>query len=231
MTALRAFDGAPDGLPVLSRGKHRSPRKGACFMEMASVLANEPWSDAPRCTHPLLSHLARMVNDATSDAHRGELAVLIPDVVGIRGGGLAWEVSFSAAVAVHALDQVPEEMQRALAAGLLRCQELARALPPGAVDRPEEIDRALAGVPAATAWAHEFTDGRPLSAKQFRSRSAPALVRCSVRGIVLAAPSPDAPLRDLLRAGIEAARRTPAVADPAPTPHWRGQPARARSAR
>ena len=31
--------GVPDGLPVLSRGKHRSPRKGACFMEMASVLA------------------------------------------------------------------------------------------------------------------------------------------------------------------------------------------------
>ena len=30
---------APDGVPVLSRGKHRSPRRGACFMEFASFLA------------------------------------------------------------------------------------------------------------------------------------------------------------------------------------------------
>jgi len=31
----------PDMLPVLSRGKHRRPRKGACFMELASYLAGE----------------------------------------------------------------------------------------------------------------------------------------------------------------------------------------------
>src|SRR6478735_12095336 len=83
---------APDGIPVLSRGKHRSARRGACFMEMASVLAGEPWSDAPKCTHPLLAHLARLVNDASTDAHRSELAVLIPDVVGVRDDSLAFEV-------------------------------------------------------------------------------------------------------------------------------------------
>ena len=49
----------PDGMPVLSRGKHRSPRRGACFMELASVLAGERWSDHPACTHPLLAQLAR----------------------------------------------------------------------------------------------------------------------------------------------------------------------------
>ena len=86
-------NGVPDGLPVLSRGKHRSARKGACFMEMASVLANEPWSDHPRCTHPLLAHLARLVNDYTSDDNRSELAVMIPSVVGLRGGGLPWMAS------------------------------------------------------------------------------------------------------------------------------------------
>ena len=42
-------------VPVLSRGKHRNPRKGACFMEFASYLAGEPWSDHPACTHPLLA--------------------------------------------------------------------------------------------------------------------------------------------------------------------------------
>ena len=45
--------GVPDLVPILSRGKHRNPRKGACFMEMASYLAGERWSDHPRCTHPL----------------------------------------------------------------------------------------------------------------------------------------------------------------------------------
>ena len=37
----------PVVLPILSRGKHRSPRKGACFMEFASLLAGERWSDHP----------------------------------------------------------------------------------------------------------------------------------------------------------------------------------------
>jgi hypothetical protein len=35
-------------LPILSRGRHRNPRKGACFMEMASVLAGEKWTDHPK---------------------------------------------------------------------------------------------------------------------------------------------------------------------------------------
>ena len=68
----------PALLPILSRGKHRSPRKGACFMELASLLAGERWSDDPACTHPLLALLARNVNDSTSDAGRARLAELSP---------------------------------------------------------------------------------------------------------------------------------------------------------
>ncbi len=75
---------SPEMLPILSRGKHRNMRKGACFMEMASVLAGERWSDHPKCTQPLLAELARYVNDCTSDDNRHELAVLIPSVVGLR---------------------------------------------------------------------------------------------------------------------------------------------------
>ena len=45
----------PELVPVLSRGKHRNPRRGACFMELASYLAGERWSDHPACTHPLLA--------------------------------------------------------------------------------------------------------------------------------------------------------------------------------
>jgi hypothetical protein len=61
---------------LLSRGKYRSPRKGACFMELASLLAGERWSDHPACTHPLLAAVARQVNDYTSDAGRQRLAGL-----------------------------------------------------------------------------------------------------------------------------------------------------------
>jgi hypothetical protein len=35
----------PDLFPILSPGKHRNPRTGACFMELASLLAGERWSD------------------------------------------------------------------------------------------------------------------------------------------------------------------------------------------
>src|SRR4051794_4830942 len=51
---------APDSLPVLRRGRHRNPRRGACFMEFTSGLAGGPWSDAPGCTRAqpagVLSH-------------------------------------------------------------------------------------------------------------------------------------------------------------------------------
>lgn len=199
--------GVPDGLPVLGRGKHRSPRKGACFMELASVLAAERWSDAPACTHPLLAHLARMVNDASTDAHRSELAVLIPDVVGVRDDGLAFEVALTAAVAAHAVADVPEELQRALAAGLLRCQQMVQRLEPGTVVGADEIEAALARVPLATAWARDFAGDRTITARQFRAFTAPTVARCAVRGLAAASPEPDAALRDLLRTAIATARQ------------------------
>lgn len=82
---------APAGLPMLQRGRHIDPSTGACFMEYASLLAGERWSDHPRCTHPALAQLARMLNDAVSDETRQRLAVLTPDVVGLnaRDAGLA----------------------------------------------------------------------------------------------------------------------------------------------
>ena len=69
----------PELIPVLSRGKHRNPRRGGCFMEMASYLAGERWSDRPACTHPLLAAVARDVNDYTSDAGRSRLVGPITD--------------------------------------------------------------------------------------------------------------------------------------------------------
>src|SRR6476620_5642940 len=80
---FRHDTGVPELVPELSRGKHRQPRQGACFMELASFLAGERWSDHPGCTHPLLAALARLVNDSTSDAGRGRLVELVPSVIGL----------------------------------------------------------------------------------------------------------------------------------------------------
>lgn len=214
----------PDGLPVLSRGKHRSPRKGACFMEMASVLADEPWSDHPTCTHPLLAHLARLVNDHTSDRNRGELALLIPSVVGLRGGGLAWVVDLTAAVALRALLDVPEPAQRALAAGLVRCDELAASLGPGEVESTGAVREALDRVPGAVAWARRYAGGSTISPKHFEQRSAPSVMRCAVRGLATSTvPDPDARLRDLLEVGITTGVNRPPLARRSPGPRLAAQ--------
>jgi len=214
--------GVPDGLPVLSRGKHRSPRQGACFMEMASLLANEPWSDRPRCTHPLLAQLARLVNDHTTDAGRAALVVMIPEVIGVRGDGFEWELGLVAAVAVHAVYDVPEPQQRALAAGLFRCDELAERYDAPTVDRAA-IRTALDLVPGATRWARDFVAGAaPLKPRAFQRHSAPAMLACSVRGTAEAAVrDPDARLRDLLRTGIDTARaRRDVIPIVAPDPRF-----------
>jgi hypothetical protein len=198
---------APDGIPILSRGKHRSPRRGACFMELASVLAGEPWSDRPRCTHPLLAHVARLVNDQTSDEGRRRLAPHIPSVVGVHGGGLSWEVALSAAVAVDVLPDVPERYQRILAVGLLRCAELAPALGPPATDGVDATRRALADVPHSAAWAQRFSDAITPTAKQFEKRGAPHLMTCAVHGITeSAAVDTDDRLYRLLTFAIATAR-------------------------
>jgi hypothetical protein len=74
----------PDGLPELTVGSHRRPTQGACLMEYVSVLAGLPFSAGPTCTHPALCVLAQQINDATSDAGRPRLALLAPNLIGVR---------------------------------------------------------------------------------------------------------------------------------------------------
>jgi hypothetical protein len=58
---------------TLARGRHRDPREGRCLLELVSVLAGEPWTDHPRCVHPVLGSIARRVNDTCTDAGRDRL--------------------------------------------------------------------------------------------------------------------------------------------------------------
>lgn len=91
-TAQRAASGTsgvPDQLPILQRGRHRRPEDGACVMEYVSVLAGCAFTDHPRCTHPALATLARLVNDwIDDDETRSELALLAPDLIGLGTGDL-----------------------------------------------------------------------------------------------------------------------------------------------
>jgi hypothetical protein len=195
----------PELIPQLSRGKHRSPRKGACFMELASFLAGERWSDHPACTHPLLATLARLVNDHTSDAGRGELAPLVPMVIGLTGDDPHLDVQLALRSATTALPVVAAERQRVLAVSVLAAERALADLDGAPSDRLSDASRrALEQVPHAATWAREFTDEMRASARGFHRHAAPNTVRYAVVGIAQACiPDPDAVLRDLLAAAID----------------------------
>lgn len=57
----------------LARGKHSSPRHGACVMELASMLAGERFSDRPRTVSPVIAAFLRGYNDLVDDQRRQDL--------------------------------------------------------------------------------------------------------------------------------------------------------------
>jgi len=190
----------PDMMPVLSRGKHRNPKKGACFMELASFLAGQPWSDHPTCTHPLLAALARDVNDHVGDYARTKLAPMIPEVIGLKGDDPRVDAWIAREAALAALPVAATERQGAAAVGLLRCERMLNLLE----GRPKEyVDprtrEALDAVPHARDWARGFTALGWGSTGSFAKRSAPAIVHSAVSGIAAASvPDSDSILVDLL---------------------------------
>jgi hypothetical protein len=195
----------PQLLPMLSRGKHRSPRTGACFMEFASLLAGERWSDHPACTHPLLAAVARHVNDYTSDAGRPQLAVLIPSVIGLIGDDPHIDARIALQCATTALPVVSADRQRVMAVSVLASERVLNDLdgrPPGALGEQSRV--ALTQVPHAARWADRFSKGIRTSARHFRKHAAPSIVHDAVEGIAQACvPDHDKRLRDLLAQAID----------------------------
>lgn len=172
----------PDVVPVLSRGRHRTRRRGACFMEFASYLAGEKWSDHPACTHPALATLARLVNDWTSDAGRARLAPMIPSVVGLRASHLPnlqvpggtgtfrrgtfgldrLDLHLAVLAATAALPVASEVRQRSLAVGLLRAARMITELDGAGPDRFGDahlIRAAFNTAPHAETWARTWDEG------------------------------------------------------------------------
>lgn len=68
----------------LSKGKHGSAQEGACVMELASMLAKEPFSDHPVSVCPVIGSFLRAYNDSIDDERRQDLYSYAAKVVDSR---------------------------------------------------------------------------------------------------------------------------------------------------
>lgn len=174
----------PDVMPILSPGRHRSPRHGACFMELASYLAGERWSDHPACTNRTLAHLARMVNDRTSNAGRARLTPMIPAVIGLTSDDPQLDVLIAVRAAHAALLVAAEERQRSLAVGLrVALATLGERGGESAAEACELAKAALHAVPSADAWASRFMEGVGRGRSGMTERQCCDIVTGAVDGI------------------------------------------------
>jgi hypothetical protein len=76
----------PAGTRVrLTDGAHSSPREGVCVVELASLIAQEEFSDRPRCVCPVIGAFLRGWNDRAPYAERQRLSPYAERIVGSRG--------------------------------------------------------------------------------------------------------------------------------------------------
>src|SRR4051794_41632277 len=85
----RVLGGKTSNVPThqtirLIRGRHSSPERGACVMEVASMLAAEPFSDEPECVCPVIAEFMRTYNDLVDHERRQDLLAYASLVVGTR---------------------------------------------------------------------------------------------------------------------------------------------------
>jgi hypothetical protein len=71
----------------LSKGRHTSPAEGACVIELASMLAGEPFNDHPRSVCPVVAAFLRAYNDKVSACDRRALYPYAAMVVGSAAPG------------------------------------------------------------------------------------------------------------------------------------------------
>ncbi|MBC7591829.1 MAG: hypothetical protein H7226_12430 [Salinibacterium sp.] len=198
-------------MPILSAGRHRTAKQGACFMEFASYLAGEKWSDHPACTHPVLAALARDVNDLTSDATRAGLTTHIHRVIGLTSEDPLFAPTIAMHAASAALPIASLERQRALAVGMLNIVDAT-----GLIELHAVAVEAFDSAPDTERWARRHLTS--VMSREFSTRTAIAMVHTSAVGIALACvPDADARLEALLASTIDRAQAlTSPRSEPAP---------------
>src|SRR3954452_14034144 len=68
----------------LARGRHASPETGVCAMELASMLAHEPFSDRSPSISPTIGAFLRTYNDGLDDERRQDLYSVAAAIVGTK---------------------------------------------------------------------------------------------------------------------------------------------------
>jgi hypothetical protein len=73
----------------LGAGRHDTPDHGVCVMELASILAGEPFSDRPRAVSGAVTRMLQGYNDALDDERRQSLKPFAAASIGTAGGRAA----------------------------------------------------------------------------------------------------------------------------------------------
>jgi hypothetical protein len=141
----------------LARGKHTSPERGACVMELSSMLADEPFSDRPQSVCPIVASFLRAYNDALDDEHRQDLYRFASDCIDTRGPRALERAR--AARCLSAIADLADERPGLL----LRVRGRQRAAMPGSDAELERMTgrlvRALRRSPGGHARALALADG------------------------------------------------------------------------
>jgi hypothetical protein len=209
----------PDSMPVLTRGKHKRPRNGACLMEYVAVLAGGPFTDAPVCTDPVLGAIARAVNDYSGDAMRQRLAVLASDLSVAGPVGACAQHQMARRCLLTAMPYSSGSRRRVLIVGLLGLERAAAGSTSGY--SPDEVtldsEFALIGCDTNVREAIERLELLPVDLAQHHKRGIAAAIEMAVATIAEEAVDSDELLYRLLvsclddhrgsRAGTRVAQR------------------------
>src|SRR6202020_3138118 len=71
----------------LESGSHQNFEKGVCAMELVSYLADEPFSDHPKCVSPVVGQFLRSWNDALDDEGRQKLKPYLARAISTSSDG------------------------------------------------------------------------------------------------------------------------------------------------
>jgi hypothetical protein len=114
-------------------------------MEVASMLANEPFSDEPRCVCPVIAEFLRTYNDQVDDERRQDLYAYASLVVNTRT---------TAAVERERADLCLDWWLTASSARRLQLRRFLWMLPPASAARDIEVAHRTARWAAASADRH-----------------------------------------------------------------------------
>jgi hypothetical protein len=115
--------------PRLEFGSHDSPDDGVCIVELASMLAGEPFSDRPACVCPVVAAYLRGWNDRLGHRDRQRLVPYAERVVGSRADRATTDLRRDVCLVAAGAGLRGGTVRRALARASMRMRILWRLGP------------------------------------------------------------------------------------------------------